>query len=74
MIGNREDVTTPFTESEELVNETLNNGYLLETAHFQHTVYPNNKCVNAHVHRALIDGIYPNERHTFCEREDWAKP
>ncbi len=74
VIGNHEDPTTPFTESEELVNETLNNGYLLETAHFQHTVYPHNKCVNAHVHRALIDGIYPNERHTFCEREDWANP
>ena len=35
VIGNREDPATPFTESEELVIETLNNGYLLETAHFQ---------------------------------------
>ena len=72
VIGNREDPATPFTESEELVIETLNNGYLLETAHFKHIVYPHNNCVNEYVHRALIDGAYPGERRVVCEREDWA--
>ena len=72
VIGNREDPATPFTESEELVIETLRNGYLLETAHFKHIVYPENNCVNEYVHRALIDGEYPEARRVFCEREDWA--
>ena len=71
VIGNREDPATPFSESEELVAETLSNGYLLETAHFRHTVYPLNRCVNEYVHQALIHQQYPAERHTICEREDW---
>ena len=71
VIGNREDPATPFSESEELVAETLSNGYLLETAHFRHTVYPLNRCVNEYVHQALIHQQYPAERHTICQREDW---
>ena len=67
VIGNRSDPITPFGESEELVTETLSNGYLLETSHFEHIVYPANDCVNDHVHGALIDGVYPGERRLFCE-------
>ena len=72
VIGNREDPATPFSESAELVAETLSNGYLVETAHFRHTVYPLNRCVNEYVHQALIHQQYPAERHTHCPREDWA--
>ncbi len=67
VVGNRSDPFTPIGESEELVVETLNNGYLLETSHFRHVVYPDNECVNNHVHRVLIDGVYPTERRLFCE-------
>ena len=56
VIGNRSDPATPFSESEEFATETLSNGYLVETSHFKHIVYPGNQCVNNHVHRALIDG------------------
>ena len=72
VIGNREDPATPFSESAELVTETLSNGYLVETAHFRHIVYPLNRCVNEYVHQALIAQQYPAERHTHCPREDWA--
>ena len=68
VIGNRSDPITPFSESEELVTDTLSNGYLLETSHFSHIVYPDNNCVNDHVHRALIDGVYPGERRLYCEQ------
>ena len=60
----------PFIESEELIREQLTNGYLLETSHATHIVYPNNTCVKDHVHRALIDGEYPSERRIACEREE----
>ena len=70
VIGNHSDPFTSFGESEELATETLSNGYLLEVSHFSHTVYPNNECVNNHVHRVLIDGAYPSERRLSCERED----
>ena len=69
VIGNHADPATPFDESEELVTQTLSNGYLLETSHPRHTVYPDNKCVNHHVHNALIDLVYPNNR-ASCPRED----
>ena len=69
VIGNHSDPITPFSASEELVTETLSNGYLLETSRPQHTVYPQNNCVNNHVHRVLIDGVYPSERRLFCEEE-----
>ena len=42
VIGNHSDPFTPFSESEELVSDTLSNGYLLETSHFSHVVYPQN--------------------------------
>ncbi len=67
VIGNHSDPFTPFSESEDLATEVLDNGYLLETSHIKHTVYPDIECVNDHVHRALIDGVYPTERHVFCE-------
>ena len=70
VVGNHSDPITSFRESEELATEVLSNGYLLETDHPAHTVYPANQCVNSHVHRALIDGAYPEERRVFCERED----
>ena len=74
VIGNHSDPVTSFSESEELVTETLSNGYLLQTSHFKHTVYPENNCVNDHVHRALIDGVYPSERRLFCEEEAGPTP
>ena len=70
VIGNHYDPATSFGESEELVTETLSNGYLVEVTHPTHTVYPNNTCVNSHVHKALIDREYPSERRVFCQRED----
>ena len=70
VIGNHDDPATSFGESEELVTDVLNNGYLLETSHARHGVYPDNECVNDHVHRALIEAVYPSERRVFCERED----
>ncbi len=69
VIGNHSDPFTPFSQSEKLVTDTLSNGYLLETSHFNHIVYPDNNCVNDHVHGALIDGVYPGERRLFCEQE-----
>ncbi len=69
VIGNRSDPATPFSESEELATETLSNGYLVETSHFRHGVYPGNQCVNNHVHRALIEGVYPSARQVFCEED-----
>ena len=70
VVGNPNDPVTPFFKSEELATEVLSNGYLLEVAHYKHIVYPENQCVNDHVHRVLIDGVYPGERRVFCERED----
>ncbi len=70
VVGNHADPATPFGESEELATETLSNGYLVETSHASHVVYPNNACVNGHVHKALLDGVYPAERRVVCERED----
>ena len=69
VIGNHSDPATPFNESEELVTETLSNGYLVETSRFKHIVYPDNQCVNEHVHRALIDGELPSEQRVFCEED-----
>jgi pimeloyl-ACP methyl ester carboxylesterase len=69
VVGNHSDPVTPFVESEELATETLSNGYLVETSHPTHTVYPANECVNNHVHRALIDRVYPSEGRVYCERE-----
>ena len=69
VVGNHTDPATPFGESEELVTETLSNGYLLETSHASHVVYPDNDCLNDHVHSALIEAVYPDAR-VFCERED----
>ena len=69
VIGNRSDPATPFSESEEFATETLSNGYLLETSHFKHIVYPGNQCVNDHVHRALIDGELPSARRVVCEED-----
>lgn len=69
VVGNHSDPATPFSESEELATETLKNGYLVETWHPSHVVYPNNACVNELIHRALIDGRYPDERRVVCERE-----
>ncbi len=70
VVGNHDDPATSFGESEELVTEVLSNGYLLETSHASHVVYPDNECVNEHVHRTLIDLEFPDERRVFCERED----
>jgi pimeloyl-ACP methyl ester carboxylesterase len=70
VIGNHSDPVTSFGESEELVTDTLTNGYLVETSHIAHIVYPHNECVNDHVHRALIDVVYPDERRVVCEPQE----
>ena len=70
VIGNHSDPATSFGESEELVTETLSNGYLVETSHIAHVVYPDNECVNNHIHRALIDVAYPDERRVVCEPQE----
>ena len=70
VVGNRTQ-----TRQHHLVNlknssqRPLSNGYLLETSHASHVVYPGNDCVNEHVHRALIEAEYTDKR-VFCERED----
>lgn len=69
VIGNHSDPATPFGESEELATEVLSDGRLVETYHPRHTVYPGNRCVNGHVHRALFEQVYPGER-VLCEREE----
>ena len=74
VIGNRADPITPLGESEELATDTFSNGYLVETSHPSRVVYPENQCVNGHVHQALIDGVYPDERRVVCEPEDPAEP
>ncbi|WP_419845933.1 alpha/beta fold hydrolase [Candidatus Poriferisocius sp.] len=70
VIGNHSDPATSFGESEELVTETLTNGYLVETMHPAHVVFPHNRCVNDHVHRALIDVAYPDKRRVVCEPQE----
>ena len=72
VVGNRSDPATPFSESVKFAGETVRNGYLVGTDHFKHGVYPGNRCVVNHVHRALIDGELPSARQVFCEREDEA--
>ena len=69
VVGNHNDPITSYSESEEFATGVLSNGYLVETRHPTHTVYPQNQCVNNHVHRALIDGVYPSEGRVYCERE-----
>ena len=69
VIGNHSDPATSFGESEELVEETLSNGYLVEVSHPSHTVYPDNGCVNEYVHRVLIEREYPSGRRVDCERD-----
>ena len=66
VIGNPRDPATPFTESQELVEETLSNGYLVRAEHYAHVVYPSNECANEIIHRALIDFVLPEERTTNC--------
>ena len=69
VVGNHNNPFSSFLESEEFATEVLSNGYLVETYHSLHVVYPDNTCVNGHIHRVLIDGEYPSERRVFCERE-----
>ena len=69
VVGNHDDPATPFAQSEELATEVLSNGYLVETTHYTHVVYPQNECVNEHVDRALIDGELPSARRVFCEED-----
>ena len=69
VIGNHSDPATPFSKSEEIATEVLSNGYLVETSHYKHVVYPQNECVNNHVYRALFDGVYPSDRRVFCEED-----
>lgn len=70
VVGNVSDPATPFSESEEVVEETLSNGYLVEVDHPSHVVYPSNDCVNDFVHDMLISGEPPAERRSVCDREE----
>ena len=70
VIGNNADPVTSIDESQKFAIDTLSNGYLVRTSHHKHVVYPENQCVNRHVHRALIEGVYPAAREIFCARED----
>ncbi len=70
VIGNPSDPATPFSESEELVEETLSNGYLLEADHASHVVYPSNDCANALIHALLIDVELPADQRSTCAREE----
>lgn len=69
VIGNPSDPATPFTESVELVEDTLANGYLLEADNPEHVVYSRgNDCVDDIVNRVLIDIEFPDERRVVCAR------
>ena len=70
VIGNNADPVTSIDESRKFAIDTLSNGYLVRTSHHKHVVYPENQCVNRHVHRALIEGVYPAAREISCARED----
>ena len=70
VIGNNADPVTSIDESQKFATDTLSNGYLVRTSHHKHVVYPENQCVNRHVHRALIEGVYPAAREILCARED----
>ncbi len=69
VVGNTSDPVTSFGESEELANEILSNGVLIEVDHPSHTVYPANSCVNNIVDTVLIEAVYPTEQ-LSCSRED----
>ena len=69
VVGNHDDPATSFSDSEEVATEVLGNGYLVETSHYKHVTYPQNRCVNNHIHRALIDGELPSARRVFCEED-----
>ncbi|MCE2530649.1 MAG: alpha/beta fold hydrolase [Acidimicrobiia bacterium] len=66
VIANPRDPVTPLSESRELVEDTLSNGYLVLAEHFAHGVYPHNECANEIIHRALVDLVLPEERTTIC--------
>lgn len=67
VVGNTSDPVTSFGESEELVEETLANGVLVEVDHSSHVVYPANPCVNDVVHGVLLNVSFP-QGETVCER------
>ena len=66
VLGNPSDPATPISESQELVAETLANGYLVEVDHPAHVVYPAVSCANEIVTAVLVDVMLPAERHTLC--------
>ena len=70
VVANHNDPVTNFIECEELATEALSNGFLVETFHDKHVVYPDNTCVNDSIHSVLIDGDYPSERRVSCDRGD----
>ena len=69
VVGNPSDPATPFTESVELVEDTLTNGYLLEADNPEHVVYARgNECVDDIVNRVLIEIDFPDDRRVVCAR------
>ena len=67
VIGNPLDPATPFSESEELVEDTLANGHLLRADHPSHVVFPAKDCVNEAVHAVLIDLAPPSQHTQACD-------
>lgn len=70
VIGNTSDPVTSFGESQELADEILANGTLVEVDHPDHTVYPNNECVNAVIHDLLLDLQFPENGATCARAND----
>ncbi|MDW3176099.1 MAG: alpha/beta fold hydrolase [Acidimicrobiia bacterium] len=70
VIGNTSDPFTSFGESQELADEILASGILVEVDHPDHTVYPDNECVNALVHDVLLDLQFPADGATCARAND----
>lgn len=66
VIGNPSDPATPYSESQELVEETLSNGHLLAADHPAHVAYPANACAVEAVHAVLIELAPPSDRAGVC--------
>ena len=69
VIGNPTDPATPFTESEELAIETLDNGYLLRVDHPAHGVLPYNACAIDAADSLLVDLELPTDRVGDCQAQ-----
>ncbi|MEM9615796.1 MAG: alpha/beta fold hydrolase [Actinomycetota bacterium] len=76
VVGNTSDPATPYVQSEQLAQDVLANGYLVQADHPNHVVYAFgwNQCVNGHVESMLLDTEPPSERLVECPREEAPEP